>query len=73
MADLVIPNDHLPKCPSHLFTVRVWIQKRQDGEPEWHGKVQHVASGDARYFRDWATLLTYIQQMLADRAPPENA
>lgn len=62
-----LPNalDHL-KLPqhSHLFTVRVWREDLGQGRSEWRGKVQHVLSGEVRYFRDWATLIAALQEML---------
>jgi hypothetical protein len=47
-----------------LFTVRVWQEDLGEGRVEWRGKVQHVASGEAHYFRDWATLVAMMQKML---------
>ena len=52
---------------THLFTLRMWAEVLDDGQSEWRGKVQHVLSGQARYFRDWDTLITYLQDML----PPD--
>jgi len=49
---------------SRLFTVRLWLEDLGDGRSEWRGKVQHVLSGEARYFRDWATLIAALQEML---------
>jgi hypothetical protein len=48
---------------SQLFTVRVWLEELGEGRSEWRGKVQHVLSGEARYFRDWATLIAALQEM----------
>ena len=55
-------HDTLPDRPadsqsSHLFTVRLWPHDLGDGRIEWRGKVQHVLSGETRYFRDWAELV----------------
>jgi len=44
---------------SQLFTVRVWLEELGNGQTEWRGKVQHVTSGEVRYFRDWSTLVTF--------------
>jgi hypothetical protein len=49
---------------SHLFTIRMWHEKLADDRLEWRGQVQHVASGKARYFRDWPTLVTFLQETL---------
>ena len=73
MTQSAILNDHEPQSASHLFTVRVWLEEHQDGEKEWRGKVQHVASGNIRYFRDWSALVAYIQKMLADSPASEIA
>ncbi len=48
---------------SQLFTVRLWREPLND-HFEWRGKVQHVTSGEVRYFRDWATLIAVLQDML---------
>ena len=48
---------------SELFTVRVW-REQLDEQWEWRGKIQHVTSGEARYFRDWETLIARLQEML---------
>jgi hypothetical protein len=49
---------------SHLFTLRIWSEALGGGRAEWRGKVQHVYSGEARYFRDWPTLVTFLLEML---------
>jgi len=39
-------------------------------QTELRGKVQHVSSGEARYFRDWPTLIAFLQVLLsAPRSP----
>jgi hypothetical protein len=50
---------------SQLFTVRVWLEDLGDGRSEWRGKVQHTLSGEARYFRDWQTLVTFMVEKAA--------
>ena len=50
---------------SQLFTVRVWREDLGDGRDEWRGKAQHILSGEARYFRDWQTLVTFIVEKAA--------
>jgi hypothetical protein len=57
------PTDtKLPESPhrSQLFTVRVQLEDLGDGRSEWRGKVQHTLSGEACYFRDWQTLVTFM-------------
>lgn len=50
---------------SHLFTVRLWQEELSDGVAEWRGKVQHVHSGEAFYFREWSALVEGLQKLLS--------
>jgi hypothetical protein len=43
--------------------LRVWLEDLGDGKTEWRGQVKHVMSGEARYFRDWATLVEHLMAM----------
>jgi len=49
---------------SQLFTVRLWIEDLGDSRAEWRGKVQHVLSGEASYFRDWPSLVAFLDERL---------
>jgi hypothetical protein len=53
-----------PPARSHLFTVRVWREDLGQGQSEWRGEVHEVVSGERRYFREWSTLVTLLQEML---------
>lgn len=53
-----------PHQPSHLFTVRLWAEALGDDQHEYRGKVQHVVSGDACHFRDWATMEAFMKEKL---------
>jgi hypothetical protein len=55
-----------PSLTSHLFTVRVWREELGAGRVEWRGKVQHALSGEARYFREWAELITFLRESVDD-------
>ena len=58
---------------SDLFTVRLWQEELGDGQTEVRGKVQHVSSGEARYFRDWPTLIAFLLALLsAPRSPHQS-
>lgn len=45
---------------TELFAVRIWQEDLGNGQYEWRGKVQHVTSGEASYFRDWAALIAFL-------------
>lgn len=51
---------------SQFFTVRVWQEELGNGQTEWRGKVQHVQSGEVRYFREWSTLVAALLKMLSE-------
>jgi hypothetical protein len=55
-----------PQRQSQLFTVRLWVENLGDGRTEWRGQVQHVISGETRYFREWPTLIAWLVAMLPD-------
>ena len=57
---------------SHLFTVRMWPEAVGE-ELEWRGKVQHVTSGETRYFRDWPTMVAFLEEMLAASEGAEDS
>jgi hypothetical protein len=49
---------------SHLFILRLWLENMGNGQTDWRGKIQHVNSGEARYFRDWATVEAFVEELL---------
>jgi hypothetical protein len=49
---------------SYLFTLRVWQEKLDDQKIEWRGTVRHVLSGETNHFRDWASLIRYLEAAL---------
>ncbi|GEM_PF-1374554 len=60
------------RTPPDLFTVRVWAE-RVDDAVEWRGKVQHLPSGEARYFREWAVLVGFMVDVLTRSRPGDLA
>ena len=46
---------------ARTFTLRVWPELVEPESIEWRGRIQHHGSGETRYFRDWATLIAFIQ------------
>lgn len=63
-----------PYHRSYLFTVRLWAEDIGERQTEWRGRVQHVTSGEAHYFRDWPTLITHLLKMLPQsESQPEGS
>ena len=67
---------------SQLFLVRLWTEESSEGGDEsngdgggsdsrieWCGKLQHVVSGQAQYFRGWPTLIDLLLEMSGADAP----
>jgi hypothetical protein len=49
---------------SHLFMLRMWREDLGSGQGDWRGKIQHVNSGEARYFRDWPILEAFVENLV---------
>jgi hypothetical protein len=45
----------------HTFLVRTWCESGEaDAPAEWRGSVEHLATKQRRYFRDFADLCAFI-------------
>jgi hypothetical protein len=51
---------------SEYFSLRLWREELGEGMTEWRGRVQHVTSGNARYFRDWQALIGFLVEVLSN-------
>ena len=51
---------------SDLFTLRLWMEELGDNRTEWRGQVQHVPSGETRYFREWPSLEAFLLTKLQE-------
>lgn len=49
-----------PYPRTHLFTVRLWVEKLGNGQEEVRMQVKHVLSGETRHFREWPLLVAYL-------------
>jgi hypothetical protein len=58
---------------TQLFTVRLWLEPYGDNQQEMRMQVQHVLSGETRYFQDWPMLVTYLLAKLQPRAGEPRA
>ena len=48
------------------FACGMLASPRGDGMTEWRGKVEHVHSGEARYFREWSSLVVFLERVLSE-------
>jgi hypothetical protein len=58
-----------PPTPNQVFVLRLWRAEAA----EWRGRVQHVASGETRYFQAWPGLVAHLEGLLADGLSPDKA
>ena len=69
----IMKPDQDPHSPrSQLFSVRVWREELAENQHEWRGKVQHVASGEVYYFRQWSELASLMVAWLEEGEEPEK-
>lgn len=65
-------ESHRIRPSTHLFTVRLWVEAWGHGQGEVRMQVQHVLSGETRYFRDWSAVVTYMIMKLQEFDQPPN-
>ncbi len=53
-----------PAQRSHLFMLRLWLEDLGNGQTGWRGKIQHVNSSEVRYFRNWATMEAFVEELV---------
>jgi hypothetical protein len=41
----------------------VWTEPVEERQAEWRGKVQHITSGEVRYFQGWPALITLLMRL----------
>jgi hypothetical protein len=62
-------NPELRLSQTHSFTIRLWSEQLDDDTYEWRGRLQHMDSGERRYFRDAESLYGALLNILADADP----
>ena len=59
--------EHSPKHQrTHLFAIRVWTERPEQGTVEWRGKVQSIGNGKGYYFCGWQALVELLQTLVSD-------
>jgi hypothetical protein len=57
---------------SHLFTLRLWQEALGEGQAEWRGRVQEIASDETAFFRDWSGLIAVLTRMTSSSVPARD-
>lgn len=53
-----------PGRETRLFVLRLWAEDMGGGRSDWRGSIRHLATGEARYFRDWPTMEAFVDGVL---------
>lgn len=48
----------------HLFVLHLWSETVASHQLEWRGRIEHLDSGEVRFFRDATTLYQVLLGML---------
>jgi len=51
---------------SDLFAIRLW-REGGEGNEQWHGQLEHIASGQARQFHDWDTFVNGLNELTGQK------
>ena len=52
---------------TQMFTLHLWQEDMGNGRCEIRGQVKHVLSKETIYFRDWSSLLAFLQQKVSEK------
>jgi hypothetical protein len=56
----------------HRFLLNVWQEEVRPEQVEWRGKLQHLPSGEAHYFRDWPKLIDRLEALLSEHVVSDS-
>jgi len=45
------------------FVARIWLEKGQNGEPRWRGRIRHVQNGREIYFQDLREMRDFLEEV----------
>ena len=55
---------------AHIFILKLWQEVIDDEQnhkqTEWRGRIQDVFNGETHYFRDWPTVVKFIENILPE-------
>ncbi len=60
---------HSAREAGHTYVIRLWFEPYEDRQPgarsgEYRGMVEHVTTGNRRYFRDADSLVDFMFSLL---------
>lgn len=64
----MLPEMQVTLAKAHLFTLRVWLVRKEEETAEWRARLQDTQSGEVLYFKDWHALTKHIESILQEQA-----
>jgi hypothetical protein len=55
---------------SELFVIGLWQEETGDDSTAWYGRMQHVASGEVRFFNNWETFINGLTELTSQIRVP---
>ena len=50
--------------PTATFVVRMWAEPINEDHSEWRGQVEHLQSGEKRYFQQLDKMMEFVSSQL---------
>lgn len=60
----MLPDTQETLAKARLFTLRVWLVRKDKKAAEWRARLQDTQSGEVLYFKDWQALTKHIEGVL---------
>ncbi|MCS6908423.1 MAG: hypothetical protein RML93_11155 [Anaerolineales bacterium] len=57
----------LPFSESHFYTLRLWEVRDGEEGAQWRARLQHVPSGEVKYFRNLEAMLAFLHAQLNEK------
>ncbi len=55
---------------AHIFILKLWQEiiddEQNHKQTEWRGRIQDVFNGETHYFRDWPTVVKFIENIMPE-------
>lgn len=66
---------YLTLSEGHFYTLRLWEVKDEETGSQWRARLQHVPSGEVKYFRNLEVMLDFLYAQLneaRDSSPKDD-
>ena len=57
--------------PTATFVVRMWAEPINEDHSEWRGQVEHLQSGEKRYFQQLDIVLEFVTSHIGAAVGPD--